>query len=245
MKKLFLVLIFLVLGVVFIFNFGKEEHLDDSILVVGTNAEYPPFAYVEDGKIIGFDIDLIEIVAQHLGKDIVVKDNPSFDALIPDLKLGRTDIVAAGMTYTEERGKKVAFTKPYISQDPFLIISLLPINELSDEVIVVNEGYTADFYLSEKEGLKLLRVPSPAEAFLALKSGQATAFFTAQSTVKPFFDLNGYDNFKVMHIPDSGDSYSLVVSKDNLKFLEEVQQALDIMEENGTLETLKGKWGLL
>ena len=179
MKKLFLALIFLVLGVAFVLSSWKEDSISDDVLVVGTNAEYPPFAYVEDGEIIGFDIDLISIVAQHLGKDIIVKDNPSFDALIPDLELGRTDIVAAGMTYTEERAKKASFSKPYISQDPFLIISLLPINELSDEVIVVNEGYTADFYLSEKEGLNLLRVPCPADAFLALKSGQATAFFTA------------------------------------------------------------------
>src|SRR6185369_11452130 len=82
-------------------------------LIVGTNAEFPPYCYIENNIIVGFDIDIAKEVAQRLGKSIQFKDMP-FDALIPDIILGNVDFVAAGMSYTEERAKRVSFTRPYL-----------------------------------------------------------------------------------------------------------------------------------
>ena len=81
---------------------GKSSN----ILVVGTNAEFAPFSFREGNKIVGFDIDIAREVCQRLGKEMELKDMP-FDALLPELTLGSVHFVAAGMSCTEERAKRV------------------------------------------------------------------------------------------------------------------------------------------
>ena len=66
-------------------------------LYVGTNAEFPPFEYLEEGKVVGFDIDFINAIGEVMGKEIVVKDM-SFDGLLPALQTNKVDVVVAGMT---------------------------------------------------------------------------------------------------------------------------------------------------
>src|SRR5437868_1703335 len=92
-------------------------------LIVGTNADFPPFSFIKDGTIVGFDIDIAHEVAHRLNKKLTLIDLP-FIALIPELQMGAIHIIAAGMTATEERAKQVYFTRPYIQGVPLLVISL-------------------------------------------------------------------------------------------------------------------------
>ena len=219
-----------------------------SPLIVGTNAEFPPFTFREGREIVGFDIDVAKEIAKRLGKEIKFKDMP-FDALIPDIVMGHVDFVAAGMSYTEERAKRVLFTKPYLAEDPFVILTLASkgvanVNELSGKTVVVNEGFTADLYLSEKPGIKLVRLPATADAFLALTSGRSDAFVTAKSTVDVFMKTQDPAKFHVTAIAGTGETCALVVSKKTPQMLADIQNALDAMESDGTMAQLKSKWNL-
>ncbi len=232
--------------------YGALGFADDDALVVGTNAEYPPFATMENGSVVGFDIDIAYEVCTRIGKTMVVKDYPTFDVLVPELMGGRIDFIAAGMTPTAERAKRVSFTKPYISGDPLVIVTYnteAPISSLQDlrgKSVVVNEGYTADLYMSDCEhiGLSLVRLMHPVEGFLAIMSGRGDAFVTAQSTVQNFFSVQGDDGYSVTVIDDGDESYALAVSKKNDELLHAIQPALDSMEIDGTIASLKSKWGL-
>lgn len=217
-------------------------------LVIGTNAEFPPFCSIENGDIVGFDIDVAKEVAKRLGRDFQLKDMP-FDALIPATVLNQLDFVAAGMSSTEERAKRVLFTKPYLTEDPLVILTpaLKPINtveELVGKKSVVIEGFTADLYLSSKKGMKIIRLPAQADGFLAIKSERADAFITAQSTVNAFFERNPSSEFHLAVIEGTGETCALVLPKKKADLLEKIKSALDGMGKDGTLDQLKIKWKL-
>ncbi len=219
-------------------------------LIVGTNAEFYPFTYIEKGKIEGFDIEVAKEVAKRLGKEIELKDMP-FEALIPALCLGDLHIIAAGMSTAPERAKRVLFTKPYITEDPLVILSkkcALTLDDLSGKIVAVNDGFTADLFMSERKkknaNFDLLRLPATQDAFLALKSDRADCFVTAKSTLDAFLEKQKGESYFFTTIAGSSDDCSLAVSKKYPELLIDIQKALDEMIEDGTMATLKAKWKL-
>jgi len=216
-------------------------------LIVGTNAEFPPFTYIENGVIIGFDIDIATEVGQRLGKKIQFRDMP-FDALIPEIVLGQVDFVAAGMSYTEERAKRVSFTKNYLQQDPLVVFTTnensMNLSDLNGKTVVVIEGFTADLFMSSIKDVNLIRLPTQADGFMAIKNGRADAFVTSKSTVDAFFEKQDALLFNINFIDGTSETCALAVPINKSEMLADVQEALDDMEKDGTLAQLRIKWKL-
>lgn len=220
----------------------------DNILLVGTNSEYAPFSFMENNQVVGFDIDLVTEIAKVMGKTLELQDMP-FDALIPAMQTGQLQVIATGITPTQKRALQVNFTKPYLKGDPLLIVSpvaapIKTVDELKDKKVAVNEGFTADYYMSEIKGPQLVRFASPIESFMALASGRIDALVAAENNVKPFLNHYGVNKFSVAYIPDTTDEYALALSKKYPDLVAQVQEALDTLQENGTLDALKQKWKL-
>lgn len=217
------------------------------VLKVGTNSEYPPFSFKDGDTLKGFDIDLIQEVAKRMDATIAMNDMP-FDALIPALQLGSIHVIAAGLTRTDERAQRMFFTKPYITGDPLLIISLannplITLADLAGKTVVVNEGYTADTYMSAIKGPELIRLATPAEAILALQSsGRADAFVCAQSAIDAFLKKDIAQQFVASPIPDTGDTYALAISKYKPELAQRIEGILESMHADGTIQKLKTKW---
>ena len=94
-------------------------------LYVGTNAEFAPYEYLENGKMVGFDIELMDAIGEELGYEIVWS-NMSFDGLLPALQMKKIDAVIAGMSQTPERQKAVTFSMPYLlfsSDEHYVIVN--------------------------------------------------------------------------------------------------------------------------
>lgn len=218
------------------------------MLLVGTNSEYAPFSFMENNQIVGFDIDLVTEIAKVMGKTLELQDMP-FDALIPAMQTGQLQIIATGITPTEKRAQQVNFTKPYLKGDQLLIVSLAAqpfksVSDLTNKKVAVNEGFTADYYMSTITGPLLVRFSSPIESFMALTSGRIDALVAAENNVKPFLNHYGADKFSVAVIPDTTDEYALAISKKYPELAGQVQDAIDTLQANGTLDTLKQKWKL-
>ncbi len=220
-------------------------------IIVGTNAEFQPFSFKHEGAIIGFDIDVITEVLTRLGKEIVFKDMP-FDALIPEIQLGNIHVIAAGITPTKERAQRTLFTHPHLTGDPLVIVSpktnepISSLNDLAGKTVVVNEGYTADTYISKQPEISIIRLSSPAisDGMLALESGRADAYITALTPIKPYFNKYDINNFVVTPIPGTEESSAFAVSKHYPELRDSIQITVDRMQEDGTLATLKRKWNL-
>ncbi len=92
----------------------KKTVSNEKIYVVGTNAEYPPYEYLENNKVVGFDADIIEELSKRVGFNYKWS-NMNFDGLISALQAKKVDMIIAGMTVTEERKNFINFSTPYVS----------------------------------------------------------------------------------------------------------------------------------
>ncbi|MBS0623572.1 MAG: amino acid ABC transporter substrate-binding protein [Verrucomicrobia bacterium] len=251
MKKnnVFLICLFFVFSCLFLKAENSAYASVSQTLSVGTNAEFAPFSFIENGKIVGFEIDLVQALCQKLGYQVKWKDVP-FDALIPELKRGTIDCVATGMTITEERKQVVEFSNPYLQGSPLLVVYIegkhhpCSVQDLKNFKIVVNEGYTADFYVTDTLHLCVLRLPCPTDAILALKSGRADVFITAENTLKPLAAAERNVTFGSFPIEGTSENCAIMLSKHNKELKEALNLALQQLEEEGVLPQLKKKWGL-
>lgn len=220
-----------------------------AVVVIGTNAEFKPFSFIENGTITGFDIDVVTEVFNRLGKKVTVKDMP-FDVLIPEVQLGNVHVIAGGITPTDERKKRIQFTNPHLTTDMLAVVSLndvhLSADQLNGKTVVVNEGYTADSYMSERKDVKLIRLSSNSvsDGILALQSGRADAFVTAIHPLTPYFEKYGTGSLSVMPINGTQESSAFAVSNHHKELQGQMQKVLDTMEHDGTLNALKKKWNV-
>jgi polar amino acid transport system substrate-binding protein len=223
-----------------------EEKLNDCLLV-GTNAEYPPFEYIENDMIVGFDIDLMQQIAQRLGKKMKLSDMP-FSTLMAQQQMGNIQVIAAGLTPTEERARQVLFSQNYLEGDPLLVVSLRTnpkINSLEDlkgKSVIVNDGFSADIYMSKHKDIELKRFPTVADAFMALRANKADAYVTAQNSLRPFLEKNAADEFSVFEIDGTNEAAALAISKKHPELVNKINKALQQMKEEGALDALKKKW---
>jgi polar amino acid transport system substrate-binding protein len=245
---------FLILGLIGVFLYMKWKSPQVTMeipetLIVGTSADFQPFCFKDKDAVVGFDIDIAREVARRLGKEVVIKDIP-FELLIPQLQLGSVHFVASCMTPTPERAQRVIFSEPYLTGDRLIVISttsnpIKTLAELKGKKVIVNQGYTADRYMSKIEGIDLVRLPSVSEAMLALNGGRADAFVTASKPIQPYFDQYGRSRFSTFFIDDATEDAALAFSSLYPKLAQEVETILQSMKSDGTIEQLKAKWRLL
>lgn len=222
-------------------------------LNVGTSSDFPPFSFRDKtDEIIGFDIDVIKEIVKRLNLKMELIDRP-FSMLIPQIQIGQIDVIAAGMTPSPEREKNLRFTKPYLNENPLVIVTLKDktpkiknIEDLKGKSVIVNTGYVSDMYVSKFPEIQLIRLPKVTDAMIALEHNKADAFVTANLTLKPYnIELGTKDNtkFNVTLIEDTTETSALGVSKKiSDELFEKIQAALDEMEKDGTLKAIKLKW---
>ena len=90
-------------------------------LVIGTDPGFKPFEYRQGGKIVGFDIDLAQEIANDTGRQLVIEEM-NFDGLIAALQAGKIDMAVAGMSVTPERSQNVNFSNPYYLASQMIVV---------------------------------------------------------------------------------------------------------------------------
>ena len=216
--------------------------------VVGTNASFPPFEYVEEGEIVGFDIDLVKEIAELQGFEVEFRDI-SFDSLIPGLASGSLDMVAAGMTITEARKEVVAFSDPYYSANQSVLV-----HEESEEDLTVlfgsndvgvQTGTTGDTWVRDKliERDILTGELRNYDSYVFVIRDLANKNIDAAVLDKPVAETYSKDNpVKVVAEVITGEEYGIAVGKNNQALLEEINAGLAKVIENGTMDELIEKY---
>ncbi len=202
------------------------------VLVVGTSADFPPFEYkAPNGTIVGFDIDLIKMIAHKIGYQKVVIKNMDFDSLIPALKSGEIQVAIAGITITPAREKVVSFSIPYWNASQAAVVkngSGIVINSIHDlygKVIGVEKGTTGEYFVKEHVGknatIKLY--PTFVAALEALTSGQIQVLIIDTPVAVSFEKKYPVH---IAHVFFTGEHYGIAVSKSETKLLQEINTAL-------------------
>lgn len=122
-------------------------------LVVYTNAEFPPFEYLADGKPVGVDMDIAKAIADEIGVELKI-ENVKFDTIISSVQSGKAAMGAAGITVTDERKESVDFSIEYTTSTQYVILpadkTFTNINDLKGLKIGVQLGTTGDFIISDE-----------------------------------------------------------------------------------------------
>lgn len=223
-------------------SFGKIEKL-----YVGTNAEFYPFEYLEDGKIVGFDAELIEAIGKKLNKEIVWK-NIAFDGLLPALQSKKIDVIIAGMTATPERKKFVNFSDPYFVSSQMIIVNtddekskdITSYESLPNHSVGVVLGYTGDVAVSKLENIDVQRFNGASEAIMSLISKKVQAVVIDSEPAKNYVKNN--KGLKLISTDIAKEEYSIAVSKENKKLAEDINLAYKELVNDGTFEKLITKY---
>lgn len=233
----------------FITGCKKEESSSDNLskpLIVGTSADNPPFEYLKEGKIVGFDIAIVEEIGKILKREIKIQDM-NFDGVLGSLTSGRIDMAIAGLSATPERRKNVDFSDPYYTTGISIVFmtkdSYHSVSDLAGKNIGAQAGSAHDFYAREKlvtsvPNLTLKNLPRIPELIQDLKVGRISAIIIGTKEAQIIAKENS--DMSLVEI-GSDPGFSIALPKGSA-LTQKVNEALVEMEEKGTMTTLKNQW---
>lgn len=220
---------------------------------IGTNAEFPPFEYMDnDGNVDGFDVALMKEIGKAEGFDVEFT-NMEFKSLTASLKTGSLDAVSSGMTITDERKQSVDFSDSYFKATQCIVLpkdsNISSIKELDGKRIAVQEGTTGDLLVTPNADNQTItnsstvvkRFKKGSDAVLELKNGGVDAVVIDSNPAKNFAKLNS-DTLKYVEDTTSSEEYGIAVQKGNQELLDQINDGLKKIKENGTYDQLVSKY---
>ncbi len=217
---------------------GGVELVTAGSLTVCTNPPYEPFEYEEDGEVVGLDIDIVREVADDLGVELVTKVTP-FEGIQSgaDLNTDNCDVVASGITITEERQAKIDFSDPYFDADQGLLVpegsDLDSVESLEGRTVGVQQATTGETWATEN-GLETVQFEDLGLQIQALKTGQIDAAVNDIAVLGPFVS----EGFEIGANFSTGEQYGLGVKKGNTALLDAVNGTLERIREDGTYDDI-------
>ncbi|GAA3239366.1 transporter substrate-binding domain-containing protein [Streptomyces sp. XM83C] len=228
---------------------GGVELVRAGQLTTCTHLPYPPFQSEIDGKVQGFDVALVDLVAKNLGVKQQILDTP-FENFKTGafLNSGQCDLAAAGMTITEERKKNVDFSDPYFDATQAVLVDKdSGVNSLADVkskgVKLGAQAQTTGEDYARKQGFDPVSFESSDAVVNGLRTGQVKAVIIDYPVVQGWLkDKANADAFKVVDNLNTGEQYGFTVKKGNTKLLAAINKAIADAKADGTYKTLYEKW---
>lgn len=216
---------------------------EDNVLVMATNAEFPPYEYHEGDEIVGIDAEVAALIADELGMTLEIEDM-AFDSVLAAVQSGKADIAMAGLTVTEDRMQSVNFTDTYATAKQVIIVKedsdIAGPDDLSGKIVGVQTGTTGDIYVSDEEGVTVERYNKGFEAVQALTQGKIDAVVIDNEPAKVFVSEN--EGIKIIDEAYADEEYAIAIAKDNDELLEKVNTALNTLKENGAFQEVVDKY---
>ena len=217
---------------------------DSDTLVMATNAEFPPYEYRENDKIIGIDVEIAEAIAEKLGKKLVIEDM-AFDSIITAVESGKADMGVAGMTITEDRLKNVNFSTSYITASQVIIVrkdnnEIKSPADLEGKTVGVQQGTTGDIYAEDITDVKLERYNKGFEAVQALIQKKVDAVIIDDQPAQVFVKENS--DLTIIDEEFTFEEYAIAIAKKNDKLLEKVNAAIAELRKSGKLQEIFDKY---
>ena len=218
---------------------------EEKVLIVGTEPTFPPFEFTENDKDVGFDIDLLQAISSKIGYKMEVK-NLGFDALIPALKSGQIDIIAAGMDATEERKKQVDFTDVYFSGGYTVVVrkdntEITGYDSLAGKTVGAQVGSQAAAY-ARKYGATVKEFDTNSQGWMELEAGTCDAVSIDSAVAMYYLKQGGDQKLKLVGDLIKDRNVAMAVSKDKPELRDKINQALKDIKADGTYAKLYKKW---
>jgi len=223
---------------------------DQETLIPGTAPGFAPFEYKDGGELVGFDVDLLDAVADEAGYELAEWTELDFGSLIGSLTGGDIDIIAAGMTITDERAEQIAFSDPYFESNQSVLVqaggSFQPESEadLSGNRIAAQSGTTGqgevermidEGTLSEDNFRQFDNYPL---AINALESGDVDAVVADVPVAENFA---GSRNVEIAFTIQTDEEFGFGMRQDDDR-VEEINEGLSTVQDSGTYDELVSEY---
>ncbi|MYV39383.1 transporter substrate-binding domain-containing protein [Streptomyces sp. SID1328] len=226
----------------------KGVHLANAgALTVCTHLPYPPFQSVIDGKVQGFDVSLIDLVAKDLGVKQKIVDTP-FENFKTGafLNSGQCDLAAAGMTITDERKKNVDFSDPYFEATQAVLVDkksgIKSLADLKGKKLGAQAQTTGEDFVKSK-GLDPVSFHSSDAVLNGLRTGQVQAVVIDYPVVQGWLkDKANASAFQVVDNINTGEQYGFTVKKGNTALRDAINKALAHAKSDGEYKKIYEKW---
>lgn len=210
-------------------------------LRVGTEGVYAPFSIREGDDFTGFDVDVMNALGERLGVEIEYVATP-WDSMFAALKADRFDIVANQVTYNKERDQLYDLSDPYVETGGVLVVAddnPKDIQTLADlKGMRAAENLTSSWAeIAKGKGAKIVGVDGMTEAMASLKEGRVDAIVNDKLAVRNYMATNPNPGVKIVDETDEK-SLSVLAAKKGSGYMPEVNQALEEMEQDGTIDTI-------
>ena len=221
-------------------------------LLIATSPDFPPFENLENGEMVGLDIEIGKAVAEKLGLEPEFV-SLQFDSILTAVAAGtQADVGISGLTVDPERAKTVDFSDSYYVDD--LSVAVMKNNaditaDNADEalnkegvVIAVQSGTSGETYVKENYPKATVQpYGNSTDAFAALQSGQANAVCTNKAVVERML-ANAYTDAQVVKSIATGEEYAVAVAQENKALTAAINKALEELQADGTIDDLVAKY---
>ena len=241
----------------------------NNTLVVGTNAAFPPFEYKEDGKLTGFDMDLIKMYGESIGKKIEIKDM-EFDAALTSASTGKIDIAIAGITKNEKREKTLSFSDGYYSSNQVVVLSTTTANEIKTATETMSNDEKIEYIIKQLEGKEIgvqrattgqFYVEGDADwgfdgikdavckpydngglAMKDLNDGKIKAVILDEAPAKNIVAKNYSSTLSILDSALTEEEYAIAVKKGNTELVNSLNEFIKTIKSNGKYNELLEKY---
>lgn len=229
---------------------GELTTVTPGTLTMSTNAAFPPYEMTaDDGSFEGIDIEVAQAIADKLGLKLQV-DDMDFDAALLAVQNGKSDMVMAGVTVTDERKAVMDFTDSYASGVQVVIVpedsDIASIDDMQGKMIGVQRGTTGDLYCSdtvENGGFGAENVtpyPDGLTAVQALMNGQVDCVVIDNAPAQEFVTAN--PGLKILDTEYANEDYAIGVAKGNTQLLDALNTAIAELKADGTIQSILDKY---
>ena len=223
----------------------------DKVYNVAMNANFPPFESIDsNGKIHGFDVDLMDAMARAGNFKVRYKNQP-WDGIFATLKGGENDILISGITITDERRQTMAFSEPYFEVKQVILVpkgqSITSVNDLTKlDKVGVTTGTTGDLAAQKILGAtssKIARFENLPLVIKEIESGGVQAMVSDSAVVGHYIKNNGDKGFSMVEVPDFDvEQYCIAVRPEDSALLQTLNQSLQKVRDSGEYEQIYSKY---
>lgn len=248
MKKIICLVLCLAMTLCVFTSCGKKGKTLDEVkeagqLVVATSPDFPPFENLENGEVVGIEVEIMKLICEELGVELVIEEM-NFDSVLPGIQATKYDCGMSGISVTPERAENVLFTDAYCLAAQCIVVkadsTITSKADLTGKQIAVQSGTTAEDFC-RGEGYDVKSYEANADAKTALTTGKVDAWVVDDLTAAEM--VAGDSSVKILADHMTTEPYAFAFAFGSEDLVEEINKILNKMIEDGTVAEIFAEYG--
>ena len=212
-------------------------------LTVATSPDFPPFESLEGNKVVGIEVDILELIAKELGVELEIIQM-DFDSVLLGVQAAKYDCGMSGITASEDRKQNMLFTTPYYNAAQVIVVkegsAITGKADLTGKKVSVQTGTTAESGCQD-EGIAVQAFNANADAKAALTTGKVDAWIVDNLTAIQMVEDG--DGLVILSEKMTEEPYAFAFAFGSEDLVAEIDKALKTLIDNGTVESIFAKYG--